>query len=288
MSRPMNRPMMQAVASQQRHIQALARENAILRLQVGYVAKLAGVTKQVEAIRKAADINNPGQPVPDPSSEGPTETTEQAVQPETFDDVRAPGMTPGSVQNLPADTTDVALRPGETLPTSPFNDLVNVQAPIQGTETQLPLNQTRIETDVRVGDPMNPQIAFPWDISPNQSNGEGGQSKAASKGGNRTMAAIQLARLQISAGLSPETNDLFLGARIEASNVSDEEIASTITTLASVQRVASHQRQRPAGLVPRSASVRRTTPSLASDPGLSSVASISDDTSDTADADLFE
>ena len=281
----MSRPLMQAVAVHQKQISALVRENAVLRLQLGYVAQLAGVSKQVEAIRKKADITNPGQPVPDPASEGPTETTEEAVQPETYDDVRAPGTTPGSVNNLAADTTDVALRPGETLPTSPFNELVNVQAPIKGTETQLPENQTRIETDVRIGDPMNPQIAFPWDISPNQSNGG---SKSASKG-NRTIASIQLARLQITAGLSEERNDLALGARIESSNVSDAEIASTIRTLAGVQKAASsRQGQRPAGLVPRSASVRRTTPSLASDPSMTATASTSVDTADTADADLFD
>ena len=285
----MSRPLMHVVATQQKQINALARENAVMRLQLGYVAQLAGVTKQVQAIRVKADMMNPGQPVPDPPSEGPTETTEEAVQPETYDDVRAPGTTPGSVNNLAADTTDVALRPGETLPTSPFNELVNVQAPIKGTETQLPPQQTRIETDVRVGDPTNPQVAFPWDISPNQSNGEGGQKAASKNKGNRTIAAIQLARLQITAGLSEERNDLALGARIESSNVSDAEIASTIRTLAGVQKAASgRQGQRPAGLVPRSASVRRTTPSLANDGSMSATASTSVDSSDTMDADLFE
>jgi hypothetical protein len=274
---------MAAVASQQRQIEAMARENAVLRLQLGYVAQLAGVSKQVEAIRKRADIENPAQPVANPPSEGPFETTEQAVQPEAYDDVRNPGQTPGSVNKVPAQSVDVALNPGESLPTAPFNQLDNVQAPIQGTETQLPLNQTRVETDVRVGDPMNPQVAYPWDMSPNQSNG-GGPGKAASRG-NRTIASIQLARLQIEAGLSQETNDLALGAQIEASRVSDAEIASTINTLAGVRRVASRQTQRPPGMVPRTAGVRRTTPSLATDPGLTVVASVSGD--DTADADLF-
>jgi hypothetical protein len=276
------RPLMAAVAAQQKQITKMARENAILRLQLGYVAQLAGVTKQVEAIRKKADIENPAQPVANPPSEGPFETTEEAVQPEAFDDVRNPGMTPGSVSKVPAETTDVALAPGESLPTSPFNELENVQAPVSGTETQLPLNQTRIETDVRVGDPMNPQVAYPWDISPNQSNG----GTTASKG-NRTIASIQLARLQINAGLSPdEGNDLVLGAKIESSKISDGEIFSTIRTLASVQKAASRQ-PRPAGLVPRSASVRRTTPSLAGDSGLATVAQASSVSDDTADADLF-
>jgi hypothetical protein len=285
MSQP--RPLMAAVAAQQRQIHALAKDNAVLRLQLQYVAHLAGVSKQVQAIRVKADIENPAQPVQNPPSEQPFETTEQAVQPETYDDVRNPGITPGSVGHVPAEVTTVALEPGETLPTTPFNQLDNVQAPIAGTETQLPLNQTRIETDVRVGDPMNPEIAYPWDISPNQSNGGGPQQRAASKSnGNRTIASIQLARLQIQAGLSDETNDLFLGAKIESSDVSDAEIASTITTLAGVRRVAARQSQRPAGLVPRSASVRRTTPSLASGETLVSQANLVSE--DVQDSDLFD
>jgi hypothetical protein len=275
---------MVAVAAQQKQINELARENAILRLQLGYVSSLAGVSKQVEAIRKRADIENPAQPVDNPPSEGPFETTEQSVQPEAFDDVRNPGLTPGSVGGVPAETTDVALNPGETLPTSPFNQLENVQAPVQGTETQLPLDQTRIETDVRVGDPMNPEIAFPWDISQNQSNA----SKHVAGKGNRTIASIQLARLQIQAGLSQETNDLALGAQIEASKVSDAEIASVINTLANVQKVAARGQARPANLVPRSASVRRTTPSLAGDSGLAAVAQVGAVSDDTADSDLFD
>lgn len=280
----MSRPLMAAVAAQQKQINTLLHRNAVLELQLGYVAQLAGVSKQVEAIRKRADIDNPAQPVDNPPSEPAFEQTEQAVQPEAMDDVRAPGMTPGSVGGVPAETTDVALNPGESLPTSPFNQMENVQAPVQGTETQLPLEQTRIETDVRVGDPTNPQIAFPWDISQNQSNA----SKHAASKVNRTLASIQLARLQIAAGLSQESNDLALGAQIEASKTSDAEIVSTINTLSNVQKAASRQQGRPAGLVPRSASVRRTTPSLAGDSGLTSVAQAGTVGEDTQDADLFD
>ena len=286
----MSRPLMAAVAAQQKQINSLAHENAILRFQLGYVAQLAGVTKQVEAIRKRADAANPAQPVEDPPSEGGVSSTEEAVQPEAYDDVRNPGMTPGSVNNIAADTTDVALAPGETMGTSPFNQLQNVQAPIAGTEGPLAPDQTRIETDVRVGDPMNPEVAFPWDISPNQSNGGGPAAPAggapAAHQGSRTMASIQLARLQMAAGLSNESNDLVLGARIESSKTSNAEIASAINILASVQRVAARNGQRPTGLVPRSASVQRTTPSLAGDMSVvSSASSVSDD---TMDSDLFE
>lgn len=43
---------------------------------------------------------------------------------------------------------------------------------MENTSTQLPLNQTRIETDVRVGDPMNQEIAYPWTMGQNNSNGQ--------------------------------------------------------------------------------------------------------------------
>lgn len=276
--------LLRAVAQQQQQIQQLAHDNQVLALQLGYVAQLAGVGKQVEAIRKKADADNPAQPVPNPPSEQAFESTEQAVTPETYDDVRNPGMTPGSVNDLAADTTDVALAPGESLPTAPFNDLENVQAPVAGTETQLPLDQTRIETDVRVGPQAspaaNPQVAFPWQISPNQSNQ--GEARAASRGGNRTIAALKLARLQIEAGMAETTDDLALGAQIEASAVSDAEIATTTATLEGVRKAASRQ-ARPAHLVPRSASVQRTTPSLAggSGAGLTATAAAEDDMQDS-------
>jgi hypothetical protein len=268
----MSRPLMAVVAEQQKQIERLQRQAAVRDLQFSYLANLAGVGEQVEAIRKKADINNPGDPVPDPPSQAPAETTQEAATPEARDDVRNPGMTPGSVQHLPADTTDVAMRPGETLGTSPFSaNQQDVTAPVAGTETHVPMDQTRIETDVRVGDPMNQQIAYPWQISPNQSNG------------GRTMAAIRLARLQIEAGLAAG-DDLTVAAGIEASQVSDAEIASTIATLEGV-RTASRKL---AAARPVTTQVRRTMPSLQSDPtGFTSTASASNVDDDTRDSDLF-
>lgn len=268
-----------ALAAQQATIVSLQRQAAVDRLILDYVVDLAGVGPQVTAIRKKADLDNPAQPVDNPPSEQAAETTEQAVTPEAHDNVSAPGMTPGSVENVAADTTDVALAPGESLPTAPFNQLQNVQAPVAGTETQLPLDQTRIETDVRVdqgkASPVsNPQTAYPWTI--------------ASAGGSRTTASIHLARLQIQAGLSDETSDLVLGAKIAASNVADAEIESTIRTLESVKKAATRAQARPAHLVPRAAAAQRTVPSLAGGAGpIQASASVAPVGDDTADADLF-
>lgn len=268
-----------ALAAQQKTIAGLQHRVAVQDLVLDYVANLAGIGGQVTAIRKKADEENPAQPIPNPPSEQPFETTEQAVEPAARDNVSNPGMTPGSVDNIAADTTDVALAPGESLPTAPFNQLENVQAPVAGTETQLPLDQTRIETDVRVGDPMNPEVAYPWTLA---SKGDAGKG--------RTMASIRLARLQIEAGVAETRDDLALGAQIEASAVSDAEINSTIATLERVRTASAAKQQRPAHLVPRSASVQRTTPSLAGGAAPQGIvaqagAALGDD---TADSDLFD
>lgn len=260
-----------ALESQQKVIDGLTRKVAVQDLLIDFVADLAGVTNQVTAIRKKADLDNPAQPVDNPPSEPATESTEEAATPEAYDNVFNPGMTPGSVDNIAADTTDVVLTPGASLPTAPFNELVNVQAPVAGTETQLPLDQTRIETDVRVGDPTNPQTAFPWTLS------------------TRTTAATYLARLQIESGLAEgETSDLVLGGKIASSSATDQEIAATIKTLDSVKKAASRQQARPGGLVPRAASTQRSVPSLVADQGMQSLASASPVSADTADSDLFD
>lgn len=280
------RPALAALAAQQKQIEALAAQNegllafataaheeiTVLKNQLHGLAAVAGFDGEMEGIRSTAlkalaDINNPAQPVEAPPSEAAPQSTEDALASDTHDNVQNPGMTPGSVADLAADTTTTPLVPGETLPTNPYNQLVNVEAPVAGTETQRPLNETKIETDVRVGDPTNPQVAFPWTI----------------KSSSRVMASMRLARLRIEAGLE-QGDDLALGEKIASQEgLTDEAIQTEIKTLANVQRVAS--RQRPAGLVPRAASVQRTVPSLATE-GLQATASAAaadDDASDLFD-----
>src|SRR5688500_12866425 len=114
-----NRPLMQAMASQQKALQAAQKKNAALEhqlavqnLQLTYIARLAGVTKELDAIRRQADlqrkadIENPAQPVPNPASEAPVETTEQAATPAAYDDPKAIGQTPGATEGVPAASTD--------------------------------------------------------------------------------------------------------------------------------------------------------------------------------------
>lgn len=281
-----NRPLMQVMASQQKLLIAAQKKNreldhqlAVQGLQLAYVARLAGVTKELDAIRRQADIQreadieNPAQPVPNPGSQPATESTEEAMAPEAYDNPNSIGQTPGATQGVPAAATDVPMTPGESLPTSPFNNLTDVSAPVSGTETQLPLNQTRIETDVRVGDPMNPETAFPLNpaFGPSQQQGttppaSGEMSQTASQ---RAMASMRLAELRISAGL--DRGDKYaVTAKIEGDKaLTGAMIRHEIATLSQVAKVASKQ-ARPGNLVPRAASsaqgVQRTMPSLVTQP----------------------
>jgi hypothetical protein len=307
------------VINQQREvIQSLHRQAAKDRLVTDYIAHLAGVTQQVTAIRKKADAENPAQPVPNPASQSATESTEEAVTPETYDNAMAPGQTPGSTQNLPADTTGTAMDPGATLPTAPYNDLTDVTAPVQGTETQRPLPETRTEVDVRVGDPMNLERAFEWqpNMGPDamgqaggqqrqsSQRGQDGQQKAASREGqgeqqqdpqqageSRSMASMRLARLRIQAGVESNTDDLSVAASIQSDDsLSDDAIDNEIQTLSKVMKAASSRQGqgRPRNAVPRSGGrgVQRTMPSMAGgEPSMQATASVGDD---TADSDLFD
>lgn len=304
-----NRPLMQAMASQQALISrlqqrnaALEQENAVLGLQMAYVARLAGVTKEVEAIRtqanlefKKADADNPAQPVPNPPSEQATESTEQAATPEAYDNPNQIGQTPGANQGVAAETTATPMDPGVTLPTAPYNNLVNVSAPVAGTETHVPDQMTRIETDIRVGDPMNPETAFPLNpaFGPSAQQGttpprSGEMSQTASR--ERVMASMRLARHRITAGLA-RGDEFAVAAAIEGDrNLTDQMIRHEIATLSQVTKAAARA-QRPQGLVPRAASaqgVQRTMPSLVTQPApITSVAGAVGATDEDAES-LFD
>lgn len=249
-------------------IQAQARELAAQRQQIAMIARLAGITDE---IAKVADVNNPAQPWPDPASQAATETTEQAVTPATYDDVRSPGQTPGSTSGVPAAATDVAINPGGTLPTQPYTNLVDVTAPTVGTQPgELSPEQTRIETDVRVGDPMQPEVAFPWTISENRSNsappsdGEMGQGARHAALEGRFAASLRLARLRINAGLA-SGDDISLAASIQSdTGMTGEVIEHEIRTLDGVVKAASRVPSPEA--VPRRSASTRTAPSMASAP----------------------
>lgn len=274
------------IASMESRIAGLLQENQALRyrdevrsLQLARLAALAGVTDEMAAIERhaarvvQADVNNPASPIPDPPEAAPTETTEQTLQPETNDDARTPGETPGSTGRVPAEQVDTPLQPGESMPTSPATQLVDVTAPVAGTPTHVPNEQTRIETDVRTGEPGTWETAFPLnpafgqDPQAQQSGNSGGTGQmtevpGSSRTSGRTMASLRLAKLRIAAGLA-RGDEFAVAGQIEGDrSLSDAVINHEINTLSSVTKAASRQ-ARPANLVPKSASNgQRQAPSM--------------------------
>jgi hypothetical protein len=268
---------MTAVAAQQAVVDELRRERAadkaqlaVQAKQIALIARLAGVTDEVAALAKTADIANPAQPIPDGPEQAPSETTEQAATPETNDDARSPGQTGNSTAGVPAASTDTALTPGGTLPAEPYGNLQDVTSPVSGVNTgEVGGDQTRIETDVRVGDPAQWDVAFPWTISDNQSNSNPpstGEMAGASGGSpSRTHACLRLARLQIQAGLTPGADDLQLAASLEAdANRSNAMINHEIDVLTGVVKAAAAARTVPPNGRVATRSAERVAPSLAS------------------------
>jgi hypothetical protein len=277
--------------AQARKIAELSAQNEALSAQLRYLASAAGVGRELDEVgrrvmRRHADIMNPASPVPDPPEGPPSETTEQALMPEAMDDPSRPGATPGANSRVPAAQTTTAITPGVEMQTPPATNLIDVTAPVQGTNPSqdggVPIEQRRIETDVRVDpDPLKahgPGIggqgdngaAFPWMLDarmPDQGGQPGGQGqfqRAASlhpQGGEaessrRTFGSIRLARLRVQAGLA-QGDELAVAERIERdASLSTAMIEHDISTLEQVGAM------RPQAPIQRQAA--RTTPSLAS------------------------
>jgi hypothetical protein len=275
-----------ALAAQQRVISAQAAQIRTLTGQVGvlsgqmqFLAELAGVGPQLAEIRKRADVMNPAQPVPDPPEAAPTETTEQTLAPETMGDVSRPGTEPGSTTRVPAAQTTTAITPGVEMQTAPATQLVDVSAPVTGTNPSqdggVPLSQRRIETDVRIDpDPLkasgpgiggqgNDGTAYPWVIAARQAAGLQATASRPSpqdEQGARTFAAIRLARLRVTAGIA-RGDELEVGAQIEASAARLSEIEAEIDTLGRVSKAAALRQPR---AMPRQGA--RSAPSMAGYP----------------------
>lgn len=277
-------------------------QNAALHAQLRLVGSLAGIEPEMAEVERRvaarltrkADLDNPASPVPDPAEEAAPESTEQALQPDAMDDVRRPGMTPGSVSNVPALLTTTPLKPGVEDQVPPATDLIDVTAPVQGTNPAqdggVPLPERRIETDVRVGDPMSPEIAFPWNPQMGQDQQDAmtgpqdtGQQRAASRedeARTRVMASVRLARLRVQAGLAGG-DEMALAGHIESDpRLPTALIEHEIRTLA--QLGAAGQRRQ------ASRSPARSAPSLAAAPRPAFAATAAASGEDLAgDADLF-
>jgi len=295
---PADRKTAAALAQAQAHrIAELSAQNEVLSAQLRFLASAAGIDRELAEVgrrvmRRRADVLNPASPVPDPPEAPPTETTEQALQPETMDNAGRPGTTPGANSRVPAAQTTTAITPGVEMQTPPATNLIDVTAPVQGTNPSqdggVPLEQRRIETDVRIDpDPLKahgPGIggqgdngsAFPWILDarhPDQQGGQVGQGQraAALYGGShldppneaqasrRTFASIRLAKLRVLAGLA-QGDELAVAERIERdASLATPVIEHEISVLSRMPVVDQRQAARP---VQRTAA--RSVPSLAS------------------------
>jgi hypothetical protein len=285
-------PAKTGAALMQAQARRIAEQSAMieaLSAQLRYLASAAGVGRELDEVgrrvmRRHADIMNPASPVPDPPEGPPSETTEQALMPEAMDDPSRPGATPGANSRVPAAQTTTAITPGVEMQTPPATNLVDVTAPVQGTNPSqdggVPIEQRRIETDVRIDpDPLKahgPGIggqgdngaAFPWMLDarmPDQGGQPGQGQRAASlhsqpgeaESSRRTFGAIRLARLRVQAGLA-QGDELAVAERIERdASLSTAMIEHDISTLEQVGAVA-----RPQAPLQRQAA--RSAPSLAS------------------------
>jgi hypothetical protein len=249
---------------------AKAQQEQIDRLTRGLqaISVMAGVEHRVASAMGlkllTADVQNPAEPVPEPPAVPPTESTVETKTPEAKANVQDPGLVPGSTTNVPAAATTTNYTPGMDIAGPAFKNLQDVTAPIEGTQTQRPLNETKTETDVRVGDPMNPQTAFPMtgDFANAQRTASVQKTaqQIAEEASLRTMASLHLAKLRKKAGIE-QGMDLDLQHRIQSSNMTYQAIKAEIDTLDQViKRQASVQADHNPRLVPRSASGRQAPP----------------------------
>jgi len=271
--------------AQTRRIAELSARNAVLEAQLSFLASAAGVDRELAEIgrrvmRRHADLLNPASPVPDPPQAPATQSTEEALAPEAMDNAGRPGTTPGANSRVPAMQTTTPITPGVEVQTPPATNLVDVTAPVAGTNPSqdggVPLEQRRIETDVRIDpDPLKahgPGIggqgdngaAFPWLLDarqPGQQQGAGGSVNASlseAEASRRTFASIRLARLRVTAGLA-QGEELAVAERIERdAALSTAMIEHEVGVLTQV----APQRQAPRP--PQQRTAARAVPSLAS------------------------
>lgn len=267
-----------------RPVLAALREQQILieghQAQIDAIADLAGIdlTRHKEATHrrvaslgeKTADVDNPAQPIPEPTPEAPYTTTQEEIAPinpsapeggSLPDDPTTPGAT--SVTDVSPDATTSVDTVGGTVLDEPLD--LNEQdptRPVEGTTEMRPLDEVKIETDVVAETGDTSTVKFPLtDAFSAQPRTTGSQ--------DRTFASLRLARLRMQANIATG-DELALGEAIASSDLTDEAIASEIGTLAQVvqaSRSANPDAEQRRRLVPRQANsgngdVERQTPSF--------------------------
>jgi hypothetical protein len=252
------------------------------RVVTGLAHHVPGMDQQRwAALVKQADVENPAQPVPEPSgSAAPGGSTEQARQTDdelSSEQVQSPGAS-GATDVAP-DAQNVDLQsPGAVIPlsTEPEGD---VTTPVAGTQERAPLEQVRTEVDVKTKDNPDTRPAYPLEGGPFAEKPTL-SSKQQEPEPERMMASMRLARLRIEAGLE-QREDLVIAEEIRTSASSLPEINHEIETLTQVVKV--HGTKASNEPIVREAVGTRSAPSFASVPVTPGAPSFGED--DTA---IFE
>jgi hypothetical protein len=256
------------------------------------LSTLAGgdlVARVTASMSKRADQQNPAQPVMEPPAQPAPFSTEETEMPEAFADVTSPGLAPGTTNDVAADSTSTVYTPGTDIDMPALNNLIDVTAPVDGTQNPRPLSEVKTHTDVRVGDPMNAQTA--WPVQGPWANAQRTSSKhtTAEDASRRTMASLRLAKLHLAAGMA-EGDEYTVAAHIERdASRSTPAIEAEIEngeryTKAAKKNIPDPEQTR--GLVPRTASAgRRSVPSMqqTASAGAGSAGASDDDASDLFD-----
>lgn len=228
-------------------VQQQAQQIAALRADNARLAHLAG-------IKRRADVNNPGQPVPEPAAQSGV-STEEARQPDATTDVTSGGST---LTDVGSDATTDLMNSGTVLPDVAPMATADVTAPVAGgAEPQSYEDSvTKVEPDASGGTETAPAFS-----------GDNSWVQAVRTAQAQVFAALRLARLRIAAGIE-SGNDLAVAEKI-ASTVKPEAVRNEIVTLSQV--VKNSSQQRPVARAPHVA--QRSTPSLASQavPGIQAV-----------------
>lgn len=237
------RPTLKALAEQQ--IMLDANKKAIQT-----IAQLAGVDvsgiyavadRRIASMQRRADAENPAQPIPEPSAEAPSESSDEALGNLNDADVNSVG-TVTTEDGLSGTTVDVTAV-GEVM-ADEAAATADVTAPTSGAAMED--QDATLQGDVTARG-LDAETAFPI---------ESGFSAAAAQ--QRVFASLRLARLRIQAGIA-QGDDLQLGEHIAKSAMTDGEIRHEIGTLSAVARTASTTSRQPA---PFTRETRRAVPSL--------------------------
>lgn len=247
---------LKTLAEVKRLLQEVKKNQRAVQAQVNYIGKAAGIERQLNVVRKRADVENPAQPIPEPTPQATPYTTEEAR-----DHTDADLLTPGGVAEVSDMSSDYdvdLLTPGGDYDVE-LTDGGDVTVPVAGTTEPNSYDEmvTRPEVQSRG---LDTELAYE-ESQPLF----GEEAKEA-----RFVAALRLARLRLQAGIA-KGDDLTLATSISQSKMQTSAIRQEIKTLDEVVKAGSKKpvsRTAARRLVPKAAG--RTAPSMAAEAAVTS------------------